>query len=1698
MRKFIVGILAACLLMSACIQPVGNILHAQELNEETQEEVISASGKIKVEMISTEALAKEENFQLQLSKNGESKEKSISLAPSDVNSYGSIEFSDLEEGNYTLTITSSDNTYQEYKQDFVVEGLEYSIQLYAGEMEVDTQQKAHPGLLRYRMYSNKELDEILQEIENRTDSLHYDLNNDKIVNLLDLQLFSVSYTNNLKENVLSTVETSVPSSIVRGEIAEDVIINSGSLEQLFDEEIQNSVQLETQEAISEEKPLEISFAFDKMEKAVPLEGMTIQPGGADNQINGGSILVETEEGILEYQIVSVKNIAVLSRGTNTAILHEDGSISIDFGGQIAVKKVTIKVTSTTAESGNLVEISKVEFVNDMENKIPAPELNIPSNLQAQAGNKEFTLNWSKENNITGYEVSVRGEHGKEEVHSTSKNTITISQYNKNKLKNNIPYFMKVRCVNGSWRSTYSEEIKVIPITDKKPEAPDNLTVKGSYKTLELTWKQMDDTDSYNVYYKKESDSTYRKITGIQTNKYQLTGLEDKTKYQVYVTGVNVLGEGAASLTASAQTTSNEPVKLPMYHVINAPKEEGELSQHIVSAKAGSGNMVNSPLDTEEKSVLGLFDNDFNSYLDGTSWDMGGWNDNRNAAIQVTFDDVYQIDEITLAEPREVANYPYVRIYYKAEDGTYKKLNRMEFQTQNIKQENGRYYYRIKLSEPVRTSEISVGLGRYLTSTPTITIAEMRFYSYDSIEDDISNLYEDNLYLNLKDTVNDETFVALQTRLDTKDHGEYHPDRAILQKELDAAKALYKDNENLYEVTKVNTNITAQKDGHLGFNGLNAWQPLGVSAKAKDTVVIYVGNDGKKSGVNTSLQLVATQHHAESSNLSKVVTTLKTGRNEIVIPELTSTDVERGGALYVQYTGNNPQEKLAVRVMGGTQIPVLNLYGITDEKERQEKINVYMEEVKEHTAQLKSLYRKQKGFSFFSIFQHYDEKTAIVNTTDIMLDQMMISIPASQVVAGTNGDANILASSLQAMDEMMTLFYQQKGLTNSFSENDIKNKRNEKNSLPSQHLNIRYMKMFAGAFMYAAGNHIGIEWNETLGMVNSSSVQADENGKWQSGQYFGWGIAHEIGHNINQGKYAVAEVTNNYFSLIAQAQDKNDSVRFDYGKVYDRVTSNVKGRSGDVFTQLAMYWQLHLAYDRYYNYKLFDTYEDIYNNVFFARVDSYARDTSKAPAPKGIGLTLGEDKDQNIIRLASAAAQKDLSDFFVRWGLVADETTKTYIGQFEKETRAIYYVNDDARVYEMENKNAESFLDKNVVSANVNGQNRNKVQLEFGIQNIDDESLLGYEITRVLTENGKLKEEVVGFTTQNTFEDTINSISNRTVSYKITAVDKMLNRSASFTTDAIKVEGDGSYTKENWTIETNMISKQDLENPADKDDPCAPEKVSASYRMIDDKKDTVYVGETKETPYITLALGKVETVNALRFVNAQSAEDVKNYKIEISKDNKVYTTLENKELKDDNGVLTMYFNNGKDPWITSYDVSYIRITLTGYNNKEVSIGEIDVLGPTGDNVELHTASGTPAIGILSKDFVYQEADETHEEMKIPAGSIVFTGEYKGNPAYNVVLLYDENGQIIGGSDSEGNLNAEQIILAPNPGNGLLGETASGNWVYWIDNKYATKSPNKVRAELYRVDNALTNEGQRLVSDTLFVDIPEILPEIELGK
>ena len=151
--------------------------------------------------------------------------------------------------------------------------------------------------------------------------------------------------------------------------------------------------------------------------------------------------------------------------------------------------------------------------------------------------------------------------------------------------------------------------------------------------------------------------------------------------------------------------------------------------------------------------------------------------------------------------------------------------------------------------------------------------------------------------------------------------------------------------------------------------------------------------------------------------------------------------------------------------------------------------------------------------------------------------------------------------------------------------------------------------------------------------------------------------------------------------------------------------------------------------------------------------------------------------------------------------------------------------------------------------------------------------------------------------------------------------------------------------------------------------------------------------------------------------------------------------------------------------------------------------------TGDDIEFRKAEGdqTAAIGTLAEDYKYGDKAED----VIPAGSIVFTGKYKGNSAYNVVILYDQDGNIVGGADTDGQLKSSQVIFSDVSENGNIQDVYDGTWIYWINPGDKNANLKSVRAELYRVDNALTNEGQRLVSDCIPVEMPATLPNITLS-
>ena len=99
---------------------------------------------------------------------------------------------------------------------------------------------------------------------------------------------------------------------------------------------------------------------------------------------------------------------------------------------------------------------------------------------------------------------------------------------------------------------------------------------------------------------------------------------------------------------------------------------------------------------------------------------------------------------------------------------------------------------------------------------------------------------------------------------------------------------------------------------------------------------------------------------------------------------------------------------------------------------------------------------------------------------------------------------------------------------------------------------------------------------------------------------------------------------------------------------------------------------------------------------------------------------------------------------------------------------------------------------------------------------------------------------------------------------------------------------------------------------------------------------------------------------------------------------------------------------------------------------------------------------------------------------------------------MVLLYDQDGNIVGGKGPDDSLNAEQVVFSTVSETGPIEDTYRGTWFYWLKPEQADlASLKQVRAELYRVDDAKTLEGQRLVSDTVFVPMPETLPDIQLS-
>ena len=369
------------------------------------------------------------------------------------------------------------------------------------------------------------------------------------------------------------------------------------------------------------------------------------------------------------------------------------------------------------------------------------------------------------------------------------------------------------------------------------------------------------------------------------------------------------------------------------------------------------------------------------------------------------------------------------------------------------------------------------------------------------------------------------------------------------------------------------------------------------------------------------------------------------------------------------------------------------------------------------------------------------------------------------------------------------------------------------------------------------------------------------------------------------------------------------------------------------------------------------------------------------------------------------------------------------------------------------------------------------------------------------------------------------MNNRTFTYKVKAYDYSLNKSSEFELGTVKVTHDGSLAKKDWTFDTNTISPDDTvhENTGH-----GHNEDGSINNIKDNDASTVYNGaigtdNTGQTlsgdPYVTINMGTSKQLVGLKYTPGNTTakkfsfkrlftknkevtyDSISDYEVLVSSDNKKWTKVHSGKF-DTTKENTIYFNesgNDSNKQLWSTNAQYVKLVAKGA--KTISIGELELLGQPGDNIEIGSYNNgkyTNGIGRLKSDYTYAK-DKT-----IPAGSILITGEYRGDPAFNVPLVLNEN-------DGNYALQSQVILLAELPDDAQLGEVAQGSWIYWITpdqqeaiiNGESNMKGSQVKAELYRynkLDSTGAPVGQRLVSDTFLYELPSDLsklPTIDLA-
>ena len=1445
----------------------------------------------------------------------------------------------------------------------------------------------------------------------------YDLDGDGTIDIVDLAYVDRQLEAQGEAECLKTALLDPPVDVdgLAAKLAAAGTRVDGELENLF---LDNG---ETVRLTGENIQLEMD-----LDRTVELQQIQIvSPSGA-GALQAGTVLAVDESGSeirVPFDNTPPEDAQATSRTPGSDV------ILVNLGTRVPVKKVTVTVTKT--QGGEYAVLEAIQFLQDIVPEDPAPANSVVKNLKAEAESEAVSLTWSALPNVSGYKILFWPEEEPQEVKELR---VDVTRAEVTGLENGVTYAFTVTPTDGSWEGKPSAAVTATPQPAGPPDQVVMVTVSALDGALGVAWREAKGADYYQVEFRPSAESQWQSWGGqLAQTGTTITGLTNDTPYSIRITAGNDHGLGAPSAVVEGTpkaTDYSEPEGLPTAALLDRSLiEKVELAnpKNYLASAYPNGFDINNVIDGDYRT----------HWTSSNNWN---WDEH----VVVTFTEPVDLSAVIWVPRMDGAYLSHLRAYSVRvwyEDGTEELLvpdpalggvdnggtgsdvhtwpeipNRSTIPTDR--------FAIMPFDAATGVVKLSVAAEQQDYDGNNVSLSELMFVRYDptkNLSDDISSLFAggaDGLHSQLAEGADEARIQALEDRLNS-DERLYYFHTAVMADELALAREL----------------LNAGKSGGAVLEGIESrpggvgtgFQPLGAAAGAGKEITVYAS--GIPSGA--SVDVYATQYYGEASSWQSKVGALHNGRNLLVIPQLTSRqDVSKGGSLYVTYSGADA-DKISLHVHRAgqvTAVPVLDMgdwYALS-ESSRREAIKTYVEAL--------DAYLTSRAIG--------SPQTNYLNATEIATPSVLLSIPAQTVQNALGGDspeakAETLYNTIEAWEQVMAICRTTHGIDATYEKVGVEARQN-----------IRYMTMFPGAFMYAAGSHVGIGYGSCGGMVSGRPVKEPVASGYNG--LFGWGIAHEIGHNMDLlGK---AEITNNIYSLMVQTYDGKDNTlpsRLEnsnkYAAIFNKTAQGAPGASGDVFVQLGMYWQLHLAYD---------DGENPENALKFFN------DFSKAWTQKTY-FTDGSTYDEKVALTASGVAGKDLSEFFTRWGMVLSDEAKAKMPA-EKETRAIWYLNDQSRRDRLNKVSTAS----GQVAASAQNLDGGK-EITVAITTPATGNVQGYEILR----NGK----PIAFIQKGTaeYKDIIGSGNHRVYTYEVTAYDTLGNKIGE-------------------TVKAGQVRvAYDMEVPADQ------------YEVV--LEDGTAVITVKENTSVTGI--KLTGENLLSGGAFKAALTVKGTDYEARS---CSLTAEDNQAVDDKASFVTYFQMPgaapDDTRIWTYEPE--KITLTGVPEG----AEIKLISFAGDDISFLEGA---TMGALSADYTYQTQEGTET---IKAGTLVILGTYRGDPVYNTVNIKGEF-TTAPVSDEAGSvpepvvrpLDGYALLLATVPESGPVSDISDGLFLFVpnLDNEAALQAkdpcqglqllPARIQAELKRTDMPDSADSQRVTAQTAWIPCPgdmDSLPQVVL--